>query len=161
MKPYRKNVGMVVFNEAGHVLTGERIQFQGAWQFPQGGIDEGEELEFAAIRELYEEVGIKNATLVAEYPDWISYDFPPNLKLPHLNKYRGQIQKWFLYYWNEPISKCNLTVHDQEFKEVRFQSIDSTLDTIVTFKLDVYKLVVQEFKPIIEAYLINFPTYKS
>jgi putative (di)nucleoside polyphosphate hydrolase len=91
--------------------------------------------------------------LVAEYPDWINYEFPSNLKLPHLNKYRGQTQKWFLYYWNESITSCNLTTHDQEFKEVRFQSIDSTLDTIVSFKLDVYKLVVKQFKPIIENYL--------
>ncbi len=144
---------MVVFNKTGLVLTGERIQFPGAWQFPQGGVDEGEDLELASRRELYEEVGIKNATLVAEIQDWINYEFPPNLKLSHLNKYRGQTQKWFLYYWNEPITNCNLTIHDQEFKEVRFQSIESTLDTIVSFKLDVYKQVVKEFKPIIENYL--------
>jgi putative (di)nucleoside polyphosphate hydrolase len=153
MKPYRKNVGMVVFNQTGFVLTGERIQFPGAWQFPQGGVDEGEDLRLASRRELYEEVGIKNATLVAEHPDWINYEFPPNIKLSHLNKYRGQTQKWFLYYWNEPITNCNLTTHDQEFKEVRFQSIESTLDTIVSFKLDVYKQVVKEFKPIIENFL--------
>jgi putative (di)nucleoside polyphosphate hydrolase len=152
MKPYRKNVGIVVFNDEGNVLTGERIQFPGAWQFPQGGIDEGEELEFAARRELYEEVGIKNAILVAEHPEWINYDFPSNLQMKHLNKFRGQSQKWFLFYWNESISKCNLTIHEQEFMRVRFQSIDSTLESIVPFKLEVYIKVVKEFKPIINNY---------
>ncbi len=153
MKPYRKNVGIVVFNAEGTVLTGERIQFPGAWQFPQGGIDEGEELELAARRELYEEVGIKNAKLIAEHPEWINYDFPSNLQMKHLNKFRGQSQKWFLFYWNEPITKCNLTIHEQEFIRVRFQTIDSTLESIVPFKLEVYIKVVNEFKPLILDYI--------
>lgn len=155
MKPYRKNVGIVVFNSRGEVLTGERLQFPGAWQFPQGGVDEGEDLEFAARRELYEEVGIKDVKPVAEISDWIKYDFPENLKMKHLKKYRGQIQKWFLYYWDNPISMCNLTLHEQEFREVRFQNLESTLSSIVPFKLEVYKRIVSEFKPIIENYIKN------
>ena len=60
MKPYRKNVGVVIFNSFGEVLVGERIGLDGSWQFPQGGIDENEDTKSAAYRELYEEVGIKD-----------------------------------------------------------------------------------------------------
>lgn len=153
MKPYRKNVGIVVFNSKGEVLTGERIQFPGAWQFPQGGIDDGEEPLFAAKRELYEEVGIKDAIFVSEYPEWIPYDFPPDLQIPHLNKYRGQNQKWFLFFWDNPSSECNLCIHEQEFKEVKFQTFQSTLTTIVPFKLEVYQKVSEDFEPKIRDYL--------
>jgi putative (di)nucleoside polyphosphate hydrolase len=153
MKPYRKNVGIVVFNSKGEVLTGERVTFPNSWQFPQGGVDEGEDIQFAAERELYEEVGIKNPQFVYEYPDWIHYDFPSDLNIPGLKKYRGQTQKWFLYYWDFPIDKCNLHVHEQEFSKVRFQSLESTIESIVEFKRDVYIQIVRKFKPIIEEFL--------
>ncbi len=46
------------------------------WQFPQGGIDEGESSEEALFRELKEEIGTKKVEIIAEYPEWIAYDFP-------------------------------------------------------------------------------------
>ena len=50
--PYRPGVGMVLFNKSGLVFTGRRLDTDAdAWQFPQGGIDEGETPEEAALRE--------------------------------------------------------------------------------------------------------------
>lgn len=153
-KPYRPNVGMVVFNQDGKLLVGERYQFQGAWQFPQGGIDEGEEPDKAALRELYEEVGISKPELVAIYPEWIFYDFPPNLKLyGKMADYKGQMQKWYLYYWNHPASNCNLDIHEREFKQVQFMEWDLIQNSIVEFKKDVYKRLESDFKPKIKNYL--------
>ena len=57
-KNYRKGVGIVVVNDQGQFFLGKRIGAH-AWQFPQGGIDEGEKPEEALYRELYEETGIK------------------------------------------------------------------------------------------------------
>ncbi|HMV45867.1 MAG TPA: NUDIX domain-containing protein, partial [Leptospiraceae bacterium] len=82
MKPYRKNVGIVVFNSKGEVLVGRRVgPYRDNWQYPQGGIDEDEEPKQAAVRELYEEVGIKEVQFVYEAPKWISYDFPKDLDI--------------------------------------------------------------------------------
>jgi putative (di)nucleoside polyphosphate hydrolase len=158
-KPYRKNVGIVVFNAHGEVLVGERLTFIGAWQFPQGGVDEGEELEFAARRELYEEVGIKDAVLVYEHPDWVNYDFPPELNIPQMRKYRGQTQKWFLYYWNQSAENCNLEVHEREFNSVRFIPLKETLKHIVPFKLEVYKTIVASFDPQIKNFLSKIASH--
>lgn len=153
MKPYRKNVGVVIFNSKGEVLIGERIGLDGSWQFPQGGIDDDEDTKAAAFRELYEEVGIKDAELVYEIPDWISYDFPENFKASIAKKYAGQIQKWFLLYWDHPANECNLQVHDQEFSRVKFIPFQSSLDLIVSFKKEVYKKLIEILEPEIKLYL--------
>lgn len=152
-KPYRKNVGIVVFNSKGEVLVGERLNLPGAWQFPQGGVDEGEELLFAAQRELYEEVGIKDAKFVFEYPEWLSYDFPPDLKIPQAEKYRGQTQKWFLFYWDNSPEECNLEVHEREFNSVKFMPLEDTINYVAPFKREVYKKIIEGFKNVIKLYL--------
>jgi len=59
-KPYRSNVGIALFNGTGQVLIGRRFKNDGPeiilpgleWQMPQGGVDEGEDLRAAALREL-------------------------------------------------------------------------------------------------------------
>ncbi|MBP7282297.1 MAG: RNA pyrophosphohydrolase [Leptospiraceae bacterium] len=153
MKPYRKNVGVVVFNSKGEVLVGARVGMKDNWQFVQGGIDEDEEPKAAVIRELYEEVGIQDAELVYENPNWISYDFPKDLDIKMAKKYAGQIQKWFLLYWDHPANECNLHIHEQEFESVKFIPIQSCVDTIVSFKRDVYAKLIEIFEPQIQKYL--------
>jgi putative (di)nucleoside polyphosphate hydrolase len=156
-KPYRPNVGMVVANLSGQVLVGERFQFPGAWQFPQGGIDEGEEPKTAALRELWEEVGIRDPELILEYPDWIAYDFPKDLELKgKLNRYRGQTQKWFLFFWDGRAEDCDLEVHEREFRSVRFMSWNEILASIVPFKKPVYEKLQECFEPEIDKKIRNY-----
>ncbi|TGN17067.1 RNA pyrophosphohydrolase [Leptospira idonii] len=153
-KPYRKNVGMVVFNHSGSVIVGERNQFPGSWQFPQGGIDEGEDYIDAAKRELWEELGIKNAVYVGEYPDWIPYDFPNNLGLnSHLQKFRGQLQRWILYYWDGSLEECDLDHFEIEFISIKHMHLLDTVNAVVDFKKPVYEKFVPFFQGLIENYI--------
>lgn len=155
-KPYRKNVGMVVFNANGDVLAGERTHFKNSWQFPQGGIDDFEDPREAAKRELYEEVGIENGDIIYEYPDWIAYDFPKGLKLHgSLKKYRGQNQKWFLIYWDGNSSDCKLELFEREFIRVQFMSFSECLNKIVPFKKPIYEKIQILFQPEIQKYLTS------
>ena len=76
---YRPNVAMIILSEnypeKKEVFIAQRNDLTDIWQFPQGGIDEGEEVREALFREMEEEIGTAKATIVAEYPEWISYDF--------------------------------------------------------------------------------------
>jgi len=74
--PYRPCVGIMLLNAEGRIFVGERIDTPGAWQMPQGGIDDGEAPEEAALRELWEEIGVtsEHVEVVAQTSDWLTYD---------------------------------------------------------------------------------------
>ena len=145
---YRKNVGMVLINAEGHIFAGKRLDNNtDAWQMPQGGIDEGETPEAAALRELSEETGIHHskARLLGKTKDWLSYDIPLDL-IPKLwgGRYRGQKQKWFALEFLGKDSDINIVTEEPEFSEWAWKSRDNLLSSIVPFKLDVYQRVFLE-----------------
>ena len=80
-KGYRLNVGIIVANSDGKLLYCKRKKFH-QLAIPQGGIDKNEDIFDAALRELYEEVGIKEnkIKLIKESDNWYKYDLPKNIK---------------------------------------------------------------------------------
>ncbi|MEO0918433.1 MAG: RNA pyrophosphohydrolase [Pseudomonadota bacterium] len=147
--PYRACVGVVLANRDGLVFTGERIDTPGAWQMPQGGIDDGEVPETAALRELEEETGVspKFVTIEAAHPDWVTYDLPTHLvgKL-WKGQYRGQKQKWFLIRLNGADTLIDIAKNDKEFARWRWSTADEVLRDIVPFKRPVYDAVISAFR---------------
>lgn len=147
--PYRQSVGVMVLNAKGHVFVGRRIdQAMGeAWQMPQGGIDDGEDLRAAVLRELEEETGIEKVRILAEMPDWITYDLPAHeIGVALKGKYRGQRQKWFAARFLGSDRDIDLTRHEPEFDAYRWVDIDELPKLIVAFKRDVYVQVVEAFR---------------
>lgn len=152
--PYRPNVGIVIFNSEGLALVGERLDNRGAWQYPQGGVDDGEDFDYAARRELSEETGIRDAEFVTSIKEFLYYEFPSTLKIPHMtDRYRGQKQKWYLAYWNHPAEHANLKTHKQEFARVQFMPMADITNQIVAFKREIYTELERQFLPKINAYL--------
>ncbi|MBS0616864.1 MAG: RNA pyrophosphohydrolase [Spirochaetes bacterium] len=168
-RPYRPNVGIVVFNREGLTLVGERLDNRGAWQYPQGGVDAGENFDAAVRRELAEETGIhlhieqKNtnseqsphdAELLFTAPEFLYYDFPPDLVIPGMtDRYCGQQQRWHLAYWDEPATHANLKTHTQEFASVRFMPMALVTEQIVPFKRAIYAELERLFLPKMRQYL--------
>ena len=156
--PYRPCVGLMVINRAGLVWVGCRgdakneAEGRGAWwQMPQGGIDEGEDPHAAALRELYEETGMRSVEMMAQHSRWLHYDLPPNLiGKAWGGRYRGQRQKWFALRFAGDDSEIKIDPPDgpeREFVAWRWAPVEQLLDLIVPFKRDVYRDVLAEFAP--------------
>ena len=153
--PYRPCVGVMLVNASGHVFVGKRIDNKegDAWQMPQGGIDDGEELHAAAMRELHEETGVTPdlVTVIVESREELLYDLPEEL-LGKLwgGRFRGQRQKWLLLRFNGMDQHVNLNAHDPaEFLAWKWVEPELLPDLIVPFKRRVYRQVLEEFRPLI------------
>ena len=147
--PYRRGVGIALFNKAGLVFAAERIDTPGAWQMPQGGIDADEEPWPAALRELKEEIGTAKAERLAE-TDWLRYELPPHL-VGHVwrGRYRGQEQKWFAARFTGGDSDIDLTADKHpEFSAWKWVPLAELPGMIVPFKRSLYLSVAKAFAPL-------------
>ena len=78
--PLRNGVGIVILNKQNKIFVAKRIDNpKNFWQMPQGGVDEGEDLYHAALRELEEETSIKSVSLLKEVEDILTYELPDYL----------------------------------------------------------------------------------
>jgi len=172
--PYRRGVGMCLFNRQGLVLMAERRDRPGAWQMPQGGVQGDEDITVTALREMKEEVGTDKARIVAKLPQKTYYEFPDWLQNRRISsggvfrgKYRGQEQDWFALVFEGQDSDIDLSgEHDPEFPEfVAWQWVElaATPSMIVPFKKPVYEAIVTGFAPIAACLKRgeNLPTWKK
>jgi putative (di)nucleoside polyphosphate hydrolase len=146
-RPYRPGVGIMLFNDAGEVFVGQRIDnLADAWQMPQGGIDEGEDPLAAAWREMREEVGTDKAELVAESRRWLTYDLPAELAdRIWKGRYRGQRQKWFAFRFRGTDDDIQIATKHAEFRAWKWAALGDLPDMIVPFKRDLYRALMGEF----------------
>lgn len=153
LSQYRPNVGVVLFHPDGRVWYGRRAATEGPfnWQFPQGGVDDGEDYEAAARRELAEETGVVSIELLAKTEEWIAYAFPADYGgSKQARGWLGQKQKWFAFRFTGEETEIDLEAHGQiEFDAWRWGRLDEAPDLIVPFKRPAYEQVVQAFAPLV------------
>jgi putative (di)nucleoside polyphosphate hydrolase len=150
--PYRPCAGMMVLNTEGKIFAGKRVdQRIEAWQMPQGGIDEHENLQTAALRELMEEISTRNVEILREHGEWLTYDLPKELiGLKWKGRYRGQVQKWFAMRCLGLDSEIDLKTSHPEFSEWRWVGSAELLAMIVPFKRPIYEKVFEAFGDLID-----------
>lgn len=155
--PYRPNVGIALFDAVGRVFIGKarnsgpEIVLPGReWQCPQGGIDEGEDIEAAARRELWEETNIVSAEVMEITADWWPYDFPPYDGPSHkLSPFRGQKQRWAALRFTGEDSEIDVvtlpTGEPQELFEWRWERLEALPELVTPHKRPVYEKMVAAF----------------
>ncbi|MGB0895048.1 MAG: RNA pyrophosphohydrolase [Parashewanella sp.] len=149
---FRANVGIIICNKLGQVMWARRFG-QHSWQFPQGGMDDGESAEQAMFRELYEEVGLlpEHVSILATTRSWLRYRLPRRL-VRHDSKpvCIGQKQKWFLLQLQSAEKAINLGASSHpEFDDWRWVNYWYPVRQVVSFKRDVYRKAMKEFAPIV------------
>ncbi|WP_024790068.1 RNA pyrophosphohydrolase [Lebetimonas sp. JH292] len=147
MKKYRPNVAAVILSpnypEKVEVLIAKRNDVD-AWQFPQGGINEGESEEEALLRELKEEIGTNEVEILAKMPEWHTYEFPKTIA-KKMYPYDGQRQRYFLLKLKRG-AKINLNTAHPEFEDYKFVPVNKIFNYVKSFKRPVYKIVLNFFK---------------
>ena len=152
---YRPCVGVMLVNSEGKAFVGKRIDNREGdwWQMPQGGVDDGEALDQAMLRELAEETGARpqHLEIVTRLPDELFYDLPAELQGKLWGgRYRGQRQSWFLVRFAGADSDIDLDAHhDPEFCEWRWVDPELLPELIVPFKREVYQAIVAGFRDLI------------
>ena len=147
---HRPNVGVVLFHPDGRVWLGRRAATPEPWnwQFPQGGVDPGEDLESAARRELAEETGARSVTLLGRTDGWIAYDFPPHMARSKSRSWKGQKQVWFAFRFDGEEAEFDLASHGEpEFDTWRWGYLAEAPELIVPFKRASYEAVCRAFQP--------------
>ena len=149
---YRPAAGAVIFNDKGQVWLGRRRteKRDDIWQYPQGGIDEGELAHIAAKREVEEETGIPISMLteLKRLSTPLFYDLPLKYKTtPRTKKWQGQKQYWFAYQFGGVASDINLNNQSPpEFSSWRWGNLHEAVDTVIDFKRDIYARLAEEFE---------------
>nr|WP_315457847.1 RNA pyrophosphohydrolase [uncultured Sphingorhabdus sp.] len=153
--PYRPCAGIMLANTEGKVFVGQRLDSApegDAWQMPQGGIDDDEDAQDAALRELFEETGIAAhlVDIIARSRDEHFYDLPDDLigKI-WKGKYRGQRQHWFLMRFKGTDTDINVETEHQEFSRWQWVDPKTLPQLIVPFKRRLYENILGEFADLI------------
>ena len=147
---FRANVGIILANDDNRLLLGGRVGSRG-WQFPQGGMLEGEEPVDAMFRELHEEVGLAadDVEVLGVTSDWLRYRLPDKfLRRNSTPLSIGQKQRWFMLRLRSGEDRVRLDCCDKpEFDRVRWVQFWRPVNEVIYFKRRVYARALHELGP--------------
>lgn len=147
MSDFRPNVALLLLDRDGRLLVCERLKPAGAWQFPQGGVDPGEDLEEALLREVEEEIGLAPGSYeIRQTRGGYRYFYPEGVKERKKGNFDGQEQTYFLCQLGADVPPINLEAHTREFRDYKWIAPEEFSATwLPEFKREVYRRVMRDF----------------
>ena len=132
----------MIVNDEGYVLAIERADVAGAWQLPQGGLDEDEDPLDAAYREIVEETGIEKAELelLRACPEPLVYELPPGARSKKTG--RGQVLYWFLFHF---LGNPRAGTPTRESRGSQWMPFGRVVEGVTSFRQPMYSRLAQEF----------------
>ena len=147
---FRANVGIILANADNELLLGGRAGAKG-WQFPQGGMLEGEDPVDAMFRELHEEVGLEagDVDILGVSNDWLRYRLPNKFVRRNSKPLCiGQKQRWFMLRLITDDSRVRFDRCDKpEFDRIRWVHFWRPVNEVIYFKRRVYARALHELGP--------------
>ncbi len=144
---FRANVGIILTKDDGKLMLGGRVGARG-WQFPQGGMFEGESAESAMYRELEEEIGLTrgDVEILGVTCDWLRYRLPDRfIRKNSIPRCIGQKQRWFMLQLRAPVDKVRFDqCETPEFDRIRWVSYWRPVNEVIYFKRRVYATALHE-----------------
>lgn len=137
----------LMVNSRGQILICERFKIQDSWQFPQGGVDEGEELEQAIQREIEEEIGLSADTYqIQKSKGGYRYDYPAKIRSSRKSHFIGQEQTYFLCRVKEDQPQLDLMREPREFIRAKWiYPEEFQASWLPKFKVELYRAVMKDF----------------
>lgn len=158
-RKWRSCAGCCVLNSKNEVLIGERLGKPGSWQAPQGGFDVGESAIDAAIRELYEEVGLEVGKHVIHDAEADSvmikckYETEGTGSWLEKEGFAGQELNWVVFRCTDseleqnPSLVCNmsgLNGEPQEFTSIRWEGLAWIVANVWEKKIKPYRFLYDQ-----------------
>lgn len=118
------------------MLAFERVDVPGAWQLPQGGIDNDESPEQAAWRELSEETGLRSDMVrcTGSSSTWTVYELPVEHQRPGR---LGQAHRWF--YFDVVDDLVEPTPDGVEFSAWTWMTAEDLIEVVAPFRRPGYE----------------------
>jgi putative (di)nucleoside polyphosphate hydrolase len=141
---YRENVAGILRDSRGKILICERLGVRDAWQFPQGGVDQGETSEQALARELWEEISVEAADfrIVQKLGPYRYLYGEGRIKRGH----HGKEQIYFLCDYLGRENRIDVRTKHPEFQDYRWiHPVEFQLNWLPEMKREVYRAVFADF----------------
>jgi putative (di)nucleoside polyphosphate hydrolase len=140
---FRAGAGAMIVNSDGDVLSIERADVAGAWQLPQGGLEDSEEPLRAAYREIAEETGVRESDLrfVKACSELLVYELPHDLRREKTG--RGQVLYWFLFAFIGTPQQA--AASNREARGWRWMPFTRVIDAATSFRQPMYRRLEREF----------------
>ena len=141
---FRAGAGAMIIDDQGRVLVIERADIAGAWQMPQGGLEENEDPLDGAYREVAEETGVEKTELefVKACSELLVYELPPDARSKKTG--RGQVLYWFLFRFVGAQQRAQ--TRNREARAWQWMPFGRVIDGVTSFRKPMYKRLEQEFR---------------